>query len=229
MHRLTTLALLLLFALLGACSSSGGVDTPISPNSAPDQAPDQALNGTRLAPEPGQGEQLATFAGGCFWCMEPPFEKLEGVAAVLSGYTDGPERAPTYKQVSGGKTGHTEAVLVYFDPKRVGYEELLETFWRAHDPTDAGGQFADRGSQYRPGIYVHTQEQRQMAEASKRALADSARFEKPIVVPIEDAGDFWVAEDYHQDYYKKNYAHYERYRQGSGRAAFLTKTWADAP
>ena len=157
--------------------------------------------------------------------MEGPFEKIDGVRAVLSGYTDGPERGPTYKQVSSGRTGHTEAVIVYYDPATVRYEALLDAYWRSMDPTDAGGQFGDRGSQYRPGIFVHDDAQRQAAQAAKEALAQSGRFDKPIIVPIKDAGDFWVAEDYHQDYYKTNAGHYERYRVGSGRAGFLKRVW----
>ena len=174
-----------------------------------------------------EGMSVATFAGGCFWCMEPPFEKLEGVLDAISGYTAGPEKAPTYKQVSSGSTGHTEAVRVIYDPAKVDYKTLVETFWRGMDPTDAGGQFADRGSQYRPAIFVHTPEQREIAEASKQALMESKRFDKPIVVPIEPAQAFWVAEEYHQNYYKTNAAHYNAYKKGSGRAGFLEKTWGN--
>ncbi len=161
--------------------------------------------------------------------MEPPFEKVPGVQSALSGYTGGPELGPTYKQVGSGNTGHTEAIYVTFDPTKVKYKTLVEVFWRSMDPTDAGGQFADRGSQYRPAIFFHNDEQKKIAEASKQALTDSKRFDKPIVVPLVAASDFWVAEDYHQDYYKTNTPHYKRYSVGSGRVGFLEKAWKDAP
>ena len=168
---------------------------------------------------------IATFAGGCFWCMEPPFEIVDGVKAVYSGYTGGPEVDPTYKEVAYGRTGHTEAVRVFYDPETVSYDELLDVYWRQIDPTDAGGQFADRGSQYRPEIFVHSPEQRLAAERSKKALAKSGRFGDPIVVPINEAGPFYPAEEYHQDYYRKNPAHYNRYKRGSGRESFLEENW----
>jgi peptide methionine sulfoxide reductase msrA/msrB len=167
----------------------------------------------------------ATFAGGCFWCMEPPFEKLTGVQAVLSGYCGGDEKNPTYEQVGSGKTGHAESVDVLYDPKQVSYLTLLETYWRSMNPTDAGGQFADRGKQYRPVIFVANEEQRKLAEASKQRLTQSHRFDKPLVVPIENRKTFYSAEEYHQDYYKKNPENYHSYRRGSGREGFLLKTW----
>jgi methionine-S-sulfoxide reductase len=191
------------------------------------RAQDRTTKAPPLKPE--AGEQLATFAGGCFWCMEPPFEGRPGVRAVVSGYTGGPEQNPSYKQVSWGKTGHTEAVQIAFDPSVISYAELVEIFWKSMDPTDDEGQFADRGAHYRPEIFVHDAEQRAAAEASKEALASSGKFQKPIVVPISDAATFWPAEVYHQDYYKKNPTHYYRYRKGSGREGFLKKVWgADA-
>ncbi|MGD8861490.1 MAG: peptide-methionine (R)-S-oxide reductase MsrB [Myxococcales bacterium] len=177
--------------------------------------------------KPRPGEAVATFAGGCFWCMEPPFEGLPGVRSVMSGYTGGPEKDPTYEQVSYGKTGHTEAVQIVYDPDRISYAELLEVFWRSMDPTDAGGQFADRGKQYRPGIFVHDAKQRAVAERSKAALQKSGRFDEPIVVPIVKYEAFYPAETYHQDYYKKNPGHYKAYRKGSGRAGFLKRVWGD--
>lgn len=177
-------------------------------------------------PSDAAGE-LATFAGGCFWCVETPYEGVRGVHSVISGYTGGAEKNPTYKQVSSGRTGHTEAVQISFDPKIVSYEALLEVFWRSFDPTDADGQFADRGSHYRPGIFVHDDEQRVAAESSMAKLVASGRFDKPIVVEITDFSAFYAAEDYHQDYYRKNPAHYKRYRKGSGRDGFLKKVWAD--
>ena len=157
--------------------------------------------------------------------MEPPFEGLTGVRAVLSGYTGGAEPGPTYKEVSAGRTGHTEAVQITFDPKRISYEELLQVYWRSMDPTDAGGQFADRGRQYRPGIFYHDESQRKAAERSKQALAASGRFDKPIVVEVTAYQAFYPAEDYHQDYYRKNPSHYKRYRKGSGREGFLLRVW----
>jgi peptide-methionine (S)-S-oxide reductase len=146
------------------------------------------------------GQAVATFAGGCFWCMEPPYDKLEGVLATTSGYTGGSKTDPTYQEVSAGGTGHAEAVQVTYDPAKVSYEQLLEVFWRNVDPLDAGGQFCDRGDQYRTAIFAHGDEQRQLAEQSKQALVDSGRFEQPIVTEVEEAGAFYPAEDYHQDY-----------------------------
>jgi peptide methionine sulfoxide reductase msrA/msrB len=169
----------------------------------------------------------ATFAGGCFWCMEAAFEELDGVGAVTSGYTGGTVEDPTYEQVSSGTTGHVEAVEVRYDPQRMGYDELLGVFWRHIDPTDAGGQFADRGPQYRTAIFYHDDEQRALAEASRDALTASGRFDAPIVTQIVEAGPFYPAEDYHQDYYRKNPGCYESYHWGSGRGPFLERVWAD--
>jgi len=171
--------------------------------------------------------ETAIFAGGCFWCMEPPFEKLDGVQAVESGYTGGFKKAPTYEEVSHTETGHVEAVRVTYDPSQVGYEDLLEVFWRNIDPTDDGGQFVDRGSSYVSAIFVSNAEQRASAEASKQALADSGRFDKTIVTPVRDASTFYLAEDYHQDYYKKNPLKYKYYRYRSGRDQFIKKAWGD--
>lgn len=169
----------------------------------------------------------AIFAGGCFWCMESPFEKIPGVIAVVSGYTGGRNMNPSYQEVSAGGTGHTEAVEVLFDPARVSYAQLLEVFWMQIDPTDAGGQFVDRGSQYRSGIYPLDEEQWQLAEQSKRKLAASGRFDKPIITEIVTAGVFYPAEEYHQDYYKKNPIRYKYYRYGSGRDRFLDRVWGE--
>jgi len=167
----------------------------------------------------------ATFAGGCFWCMESPFEKLEGVYSVVSGYTGGPEVNPSYERVAAGATGHREAVQIRYDPTRVDYAKLLHVFWRQIDPTDAGGQFADRGSQYRTGIFYHDEAQRELAEASRAGLAASGPFKSPIVTELLAAGPFYEAEAYHQDYYKTNPRHYNSYRRGSGREGFLAETW----
>lgn len=165
--------------------------------------------------------QKATFAGGCFWCMEGPFEVLEGVTEVVAGYTGGGRANPTYQEVSSGTTGHAEAIQITYDPAKVSYEKLLEIFWLQIDPTDAGGQFVDRGSQYRTAIFYHDTEQKKLAEASKKALA--ARFNQPIVTGIIPTGKFYPAEDYHQDYHRKNPLRYKRYREQSGRDAFLCK------
>lgn len=170
--------------------------------------------------------QRATFAGGCFWCMEPPFEALPGVLSVISGYTGGEEKNPTYQDVARGLTGHTEAVQITFDPQEVAYDELLAVYWRSMDPTDAGGQFADRGSQYRPGIFVHDAKQEQIARMSRQDLEDSGVFEKKIVVEITPFSIFYAAEAYHQDYFRKKPKRYKRYRQGSGRTGFLKRIWA---
>jgi peptide-methionine (S)-S-oxide reductase len=180
---------------------------------------------TQLAPEPPAGMAVATFAAGCFWCVEPPFDKLDGVVSTTSGYTAGHTTGPTYKEVSRGGTGHTEAVRVVYDPQKVGYQKLVDTFWRNVDLVDGGGQFCDRGPEYRPAIFVHGEEQKQVAEASKSALAASGRFQQPIAVPVEPAREFWVAEDYHQDYYLKNPVKYQYYRWGCGRDARLEQLW----
>lgn len=170
----------------------------------------------------------AVFAGGCFWCTESDFEKVEGVIEAISGYTGGREKNPTYKQVSAGGTGHIESVKVIYDPSKISYEQLLDYFWRHVDPTDPGGQFVDRGSQYRSAIFYANDTEKRLAEKSKQRLAGSELFNKPIVTGILPLGEFYPAEDYHQNYYKKNPIRYHYYRYGSGRDQFLKKTWADA-
>lgn len=167
----------------------------------------------------------AIFAGGCFWCMEHPFDILPGVVSTTSGYIGGHKLDPSYQEVSAGGTGHTEAVEIVFDPQRVSYEKLLEVFWRNIDPTDAGGQFVDRGSQYRSGIFYLSEEQRQQAEQSKADLARSGPFKRPIVTEIVAATTFYPAEKYHQDYYRENPLRYKYYRFNSGRDQFLDKVW----
>ncbi|MCJ7684107.1 MAG: peptide-methionine (S)-S-oxide reductase MsrA [Desulfobacteraceae bacterium] len=169
----------------------------------------------------------ATFAGGCFWCMEHPFEKLEGVLDVVSGYTGGHEKDPTYEEVSKGQTGHVEAVQVIFDPSKITYSEILDLFWRQVDPTDPGGQFVDRGSQYRTTIFYHNEEQKALAEKSKADLDDSEIYDKPIVTEIIRASKFYQAEGYHQDYHRKNPMGYKQYRRNSGRDQYLTNVWKD--
>lgn len=174
-----------------------------------------------------EGEmRIATFAGGCFWCMEADFEKLPGVAKVISGYTGGKERHPTYEEVASGRTGHVEAVQVYYDPSKISYQELLDAFWRRIDPTDPEGQFVDRGPQYRSAIFYHDEEQRQLAEASKEKLTRSRRFDKPIVTAIRKFERFYEAETYHQDYFIKEPLKYHFYRMGSGRDQFLKERWS---
>jgi peptide methionine sulfoxide reductase msrA/msrB len=167
----------------------------------------------------------ATFAGGCFWCTESDFEKLPGVVKVISGYTGGTKENPTYAEVSSGKTGHVEAVQVYYDPTKITYEELLDYFWKHVDPTDAGGQFVDRGAQYRSAIFYHDEEQKRIADKSKEALGKSGKFNKPIVTEVLKFTKFYEAEDYHQDYYKTHSLKYKFYRHGSGRDQFLEKVW----
>jgi peptide methionine sulfoxide reductase msrA/msrB len=171
--------------------------------------------------------RTAVFAGGCFWCTESDFEKVDGVIEAVSGYTGGREGTATYKQVSAGGTGHVESIRIVYDPERVSYDQLLDLFWRHVDPTDAGGQFVDRGDQYRSAIFYANDEERKMAEASKKALDTSGRFDRPIVTDILPLGAFYDAEAYHQDYYKKNPLRYKWYRSGSGRDRFLEMAWAD--
>jgi peptide-methionine (S)-S-oxide reductase len=167
----------------------------------------------------------ATFAGGCFWCVEEAFDKVPGVVATTSGYAGGHTKNPTYEQVSGGRTGHAEVVQVEYDPKRVGYEKLLEAFWRNVDPTQMDAQFCDHGSQYRSGIFYHDAEQRRLAEASKAALAKNKPFKGEIVTEITKASEFYAAEGYHQDYYQKNPVRYKFYKTGCGREARLKELW----
>jgi peptide methionine sulfoxide reductase msrA/msrB len=169
--------------------------------------------------------KIATFAGGCFWCTEADFEKLPGVVKVISGYTGGHKENPSYGKVSSGTTGHVEAVQVYYDPSKVTYTELLDYFWKHIDPTDSGGQFVDRGSQYRSVIFYHDEEQKRLAEKSKEALSKSGRFNKPIVTEILKFTKFYEAENYHQDYYKTHSLKYKFYRYRSGRDQFLEKVW----
>ncbi len=169
----------------------------------------------------------AIFAGGCFWCMEGPFEKLDGVIAVISGYTGGPEENPTYKEVSYGQTGHAEAVEITYDASKVSYDQLLDVFWRSINPTQKDGQFADIGPQYRTGVFYLDEEQKKQAEASRDKYNKLGVFDGPIVTEITAAGPFYPAEEYHQDYYRKHPLHYKMYREGSGRAPYLKKLWGD--
>ncbi|MBW1913708.1 MAG: peptide-methionine (S)-S-oxide reductase MsrA [Deltaproteobacteria bacterium] len=172
--------------------------------------------------------ELAIFAGGCFWCMEQPFETLEGVESVISGYIGGEKKNPTYKKVNSGDTGHREAIEISFDSQKLSYEKLLDTFWKQINPTDSGGQFADRGFQYTTGIFYLNDEQKEIAEKSRNGLERSGKFEIPIVTEIIKATEFYPAEDYHQDYYKTNPTRYKTYKKYSGREQYLKKVWKNS-
>jgi peptide-methionine (S)-S-oxide reductase len=180
---------------------------------------------------PAMGLERATFAGGCFWCMEGPFDRVEGVVSTTSGYTGGKRPDPSYEAVSSGGTGHMESVEIVYDPRKVTYEKLLDVYWRNIDPTDPTGQFCDKGTQYRSAIFYHDDRQKRAAEESKRAVEQSKRLPAglPVVTAILPAGDFWPAEDYHQDYYEKNPIRYRFYRHGCGRDARLEELWGEAP
>jgi len=180
------------------------------------------------APAPEAKTAVATFAGGCFWCVEEAFEKVPGVMSAVSGYTGGTVPNPTYEQVSRETTGHAEAVRVSYDPAKVSYEQLVDWFWRNIDPTQAGGQFCDRGSSYRSAMFVHDEAQRKVAEETKRALEASGRLKQPIVTEIVAAGAFYEAEDYHQDYYRKNPNRYRFYKFNCGRVQRLEQIWGKA-
>lgn len=171
--------------------------------------------------------ELATFAGGCFWCMVKPFTEMPGIVSVVSGYTGGHKENPTYEEVCTNTTGHLEAVQITFDPEQFPYEKLLELYWQQIDPTDAGGQFYDRGESYQTAIFYHSEEQKQLAEKSKQELEESNRFKKSIATKILPAKPFYPAEEYHQDFYKKNPTRYNSYRTGSGRDQFIKDHWSD--
>jgi peptide-methionine (S)-S-oxide reductase len=190
------------------------------------QAPKAAPAAPKAAPA---ATRVATFAGGCFWCMEPPYDKLDGVISTTSGYMGGTVKNPSYEQVSAGLTGHTEVVQVRYDPSKVSYDKLLEVFWKNIDPTVKDRQFCDIGSQYRTAIFVHDDEQKRLAEKSLALLAMTKPFKDSIVTPVVVAGDFWPAEDYHQDYYEKNPVRYNYYRTGCGRDARLKALWGNVP
>jgi peptide-methionine (S)-S-oxide reductase len=199
---------------LAVALTPGGETT--KDKSQPDTRPDES------APK-----SVATFAGGCFWCMEPPFDKLEGVISTTAGYTGGHEDNPQYKEVSSGKTGHAEAIQVVYDPEKITYAQLLEVFWRNIDPTTPDRQFCDYGKQYRTAIFYHDAEQKRLAEKTKAELRESKRLGQPIVTEIVPLEEFYVAEDYHQDFYKKNPTHYKSYRRGCGRDDRLKELWGD--
>ncbi|MEJ2182919.1 MAG: peptide-methionine (S)-S-oxide reductase MsrA [Nitrospirota bacterium] len=178
----------------------------------------------KMAEKPKEVE-TATFAGGCFWCMQPPFDKVQGVLSTTAGYTGGQKDNPTYEEVSSGTTGHAEAVEIKYDPSKVSYEKLLDIFWHNIDPVARDRQFCDEGSQYRSAIFYHDEEQKRLAEKSKEELEHSGRFDRPIATQIVPAGKFWPAEEYHQDYYKKNPIRYKFYRFSCGRDRRLKEIW----
>jgi methionine-S-sulfoxide reductase len=236
--RSLSAAIVALLAVLAyGCGGCGGASSGTRPETPSEGAASNGLTmpaaeapaahegGSPLEPPPRAGLAMATFAGGCFWCMEAPFERLPGVGAVISGYTGGPEVGPTYEEVSSGDTGHAEAVRIVYDPAVITYEQLLDVFWRNVDPTTADQSFVDHGRQYRSAIYVHSPEQRAAAEASKRALSVANRYGAPIVTTIEDAGPFYRAEAYHQDFYRTTPGRYQSYRRGSGRDAYIERIW----
>ena len=202
----------------GACGSSGGART----------AGTVALDSTATFVQGGRTLARATFATGCFWCTEADFDKVPGVVSTTSGYTGGAEQAPTYEQVSGHRTGHVEAVQIVYDPARVSYGRLLDHFWHTTDPTDASGQFCDRGSPYRSAIFTHSDAQRRAADSSKAAIEASGVLGAPIVTAIRPAAAFWAAEGYHQDFHTKENVRYETYRLGCRRDARLRDLWGDA-
>src|SRR5436190_2199853 len=180
-----------------------------------------------VGPVQAQKTEKATFAAGCFWCTEEAFEKVPGVISAVSGYTGGTVKGPSYEQVSSGRTGHTEAVEVTFDPAKVSYEKLLDVFWLNHDPTVTNRQFCDSGSQYRPEIFYHSEEQKRLAEESKERWTKQKPFKQPLLTPITKAAPFYPAEEYHQDYYKKNAFQYSFYVSGCGRYSRLDSLWGD--
>ena len=219
--KLTLVAGAAFLAAVAVATIQGAAAAPVASEPAP-IAPPASSN----TPEPAaDGLRQAVFAGGCFWCMEPPFDKLDGVVETISGYTGGPEVNPTYKQVAGGRTGHTEAVRIVYDPNKVSYQQLLAVFWRNHDPLTPNRQFCDAGRQYRPGIFYDGEEQLALATASKAYWNDSGRFSQPIVTEITKLEAFYPAEDYHQDYYLKNPLRYKFYRSGCGRDRRLESLW----
>lgn len=187
-----------------------------------------SLTGPTMSQSPKGDFAKATFAGGCFWCMEHPFDELDGVVTTTSGYTGGKTVNPTYPEVSAGGTGHTEAVQIEFDPKKITYKELLAVYWRNTDPTIADAQFCDHGTQYRPEVFYHTEEQQKLAEASRKHIEETKTFPQPIVTEITKATTFYPAEDYHQNYYEKNPIRYKFYRLACGRDARLAELWGDA-
>jgi len=217
-----TTILFLAALVMAGCGATGG-EAGSAKAAASAKGPDKS--GVRA---PAPGEAVATFAGGCFWCMEPPFEKLDGVNAVISGYTGGKEVNPTYEAVGSGRTGHAESIEVLYDPAMISYERLLEVYWHNVDPTTDDRQFCDHGRQYRPAIFWQDSTQLKLALASRKHVEETKTFDEPIVVEITKATPFYPAEDYHQDFYKKDPARYYSYRAGCGRDRRLKQLWGDA-
>jgi peptide methionine sulfoxide reductase msrA/msrB len=218
MKNIFVLAIVFVLSVMLIFIMTGWQRADIVPQKVRDDVTKEAMKEDKML-------RVATFAGGCFWCTEADFEKLPGVVKVVSGYTGGQKENPSYEEVSSGSTGHVESVQVYYDPTKITYEEMLDYFWKHIDPTDPGGQFVDRGSQYRSVIFYHDEEQKRLAEKSKEALSKSGKFNKPIVTEILKFTKFYQAEEYHQDYYKKNPLRYKFYRYNSGRDQFLEKVW----
>jgi peptide-methionine (S)-S-oxide reductase len=222
MMRLVVLALALTLTTAACRSAEQKVDAGAQGSPAPEE-PTRALFDSLVA----SGTARATFAGGCFWCVEPAFDKVPGVIATISGYTGGSVEDPSYDEVSAGGTGHAEAMAVFYDSTKVTYEQLLQVFWHNVDPLTPNRQFCDAGSQYRSAIFYHDDAQRRAAEASKQALTDSRRFDKPIVTEISAASTFTPAEEYHQNFYKKDPDRYYSYREGCGRDRRLKELWGE--
>jgi len=221
-------------ALLAVAATLVGIGALASGPSNPEPPKKDTAQARPAAPTPAKKEEpklaTATFAGGCFWCMEGPFDKLPGVISTTSGYIGGTKEKPTYEEVSSGTTGHAEAVQIVYDPSKITYAQLLEVFWHNVDPITPNAQFCDHGPQYRSAIFFHDAEQQRLAEESKRQLEAAGRFKKPIVTELVAASTFYPAEDYHQDYYQKNPVRYRYYRFGCGRDARLKELWGnDAP
>ncbi len=213
-----TLAILIVFIAVGlSCSSISGNETK----------DDSETKEQKMAVIDYENLEKAYFAGGCFWCMQPPFDRLEGVVETWVGYSGGTEKDPTYNQVASGQTSHAEAIEVVYDPEKISYEKILETFWINVDPTQANGQFADKGRQYRAAIFYVGEPQKKKAEASIKELEESGKFNNPIVTIVEEFKTFYRGEDYHQKYYEKNPIHYNLYKKGSGREGYIKKTWKD--
>ncbi len=242
----TVLASVLALLSLSACQSprSGeeAGDSPSAEASSPGEQEESSAESSQGSARANKGndpkiealdsppEELAqaTFAGGCFWCMEPPFDNVEGVEQTIVGYSGGQQKHPTYKEVAGGRTDHAESIRIYYDPDEVSYAKLLNVFWRHIDPTAENRQFVDVGSQYRSIIFYHDDEQKQAARASKRDLAENGPFDESIATPIEEVQTFWKAEDYHQNFYKKSPDRYHSYHSNSGRKEFRQTYWADS-
>ncbi|HUP01445.1 MAG TPA: peptide-methionine (S)-S-oxide reductase MsrA [Gemmatimonadota bacterium] len=209
---------------------AGGLAAVLLADGSAARRPEPRSASIELSTDPNDDvsrQSVATFAGGCFWCVEEAFDEVKGVVSTTSGYTGGHTKDPSYDEVTVGDTGHFEAVRVRYDPAVVSYRQLLDAFWRNIDPTDRGGQFCDRGDSYRSAIFYHDPDQKRLAEASRRAIEESRLFQGPIVTEIVAAGEFYPAEEYHQNYYQKNPIRYKFYKWNCGRAARLEELWGE--